>query len=205
MTIKQNPTDADNNSRTHLPHYDQAGLIQMVTFRLNDSMPVLHRSEWDELRKLSPALVDHKMQTYLDAGNGSCILSNPEVTKVTEECLLHFDQVRYLLLAWVVMPNHVHVLVKTQQDWPLACVVQGWKSVSARMIGVLAYAKTVWHKDYYDRYIRNESHLLDATRYIHSNPVVEGLVRRCEDWLHSSARLVATPESMYHNPWEVGI
>lgn len=127
------------------------------------------------------------------------------MANATEKCLLDFDVQRYLLLAWVVMPNHVHVLVKTVKDWPLAVIIQGWKSVSARMIGALCDIKSVWHKNYFDRYIRNERHLLEATRYIHNNPVVAGLAVRSEDWLYSSARLVETLESTYHNPWEAGM
>lgn len=205
MIIDQKPPDADSLTWKHLPHYDQAGLIQMVTFRLNDSMPALCRSEWSDLFKLSPALVDQKMQSYIDAGKGSYILSNPEMANATEKCLLDFDVQRYLLLAWVVMPNHVHVLVKTVKDWPLAVIIQGWKSVSAKMIGALCDIKSVWHKNYFDRYIRNERHLLEATRYIHNNPVVAGLAVRSEDWLYSTARLVETLESTYHNPWEAGM
>lgn len=201
MITKQQSPDTDNLAWKHLPHYDQPGLIQMVTFRLNDSMPALRRSEWSELRKLSPALVDQRMQSYIDAGKGSCILRDPDMAKAVEKCLLGFDLQRYLLLTWVVMPNHVHVLVKTVQDWSLAVIVQGWKSVSARMIGAICGLVSVWHKNYYDRYIRNERHLLEATRYIHNNPVVAGLTQCPEDWPFSSARLVATIESTYHNPW----
>jgi hypothetical protein len=58
------------------------------------------------------------------------------------------------------------------------------------LIGVFPAAvprAPVWHREYWDRYIRDEYHLQQATAYIHQNPVKAGLAAKAEDWRWSSA------------------
>ena len=52
--------------------------------------------------------------------------------------LRHFDGERYRLLAWCIMPNHVHGLVETSESWPLAAIVHSWKSYTANQLNRLA-------------------------------------------------------------------
>ncbi len=105
-----------------------------------------------------------------------------------ESALLHFDGKRYRLLAWCVMPNHVHALIETCEGHPLSQVVHSWKSYTAKQINsLLERDGPVWHVDYFDRYIRDDLHLAAVIRYIEDNPVAAGLVERAEQWAFSSA------------------
>src|SRR5690606_17502712 len=105
--------------------------------------------------------------------------------------LLHHGR-RYRLMAWCIMPNHVHVLIECR--YSLARIVQSWKSYSARWavehnerLGLGLQGGRVWMRGYWDRYIRDERHLAAAVHYIHSNPVTAGRVERAGDWQWSSA------------------
>jgi len=53
---------------------------------------------------------------------------------MVQESLLTFDSQRYRLLAWVVMPNHVHVLFQPMNGWTVAKIVAAWKKFTARKI-----------------------------------------------------------------------
>jgi REP element-mobilizing transposase RayT len=132
-------------------------------------------------------------------------LRRPEAAAAVVRGWKRFGCERYDLIAWVVMPNHVHVLIRAYSGVPLAKIVQSWKSYSAREIQALAGAPlgapstssanlppptptSIWQRDYWDRYIRDEKHFAAVVEYIHQNPVKAGLVRRPEDWAWSSAR-----------------
>lgn len=107
---------------------------------------------------------------------------------MVQSVLLYFDSRRYRLLAWIVMPNHVHALFQPQDGWTVAEIVASWKKFTSREIGRLVKARaSVWHREYWDRYIRDRRHFDQTLRYIHLNPVKAGLVPKPEDWRWSSA------------------
>lgn len=87
------------------------------------------------------------------------------------DCLRHFDQKKYDLLAYVVMNDHIHVLVAPIGDWALERVVHGWKSFSTHELQ-RAYGRIgrVWQGEYFDRVIRDEAELLEKATYIRNNP-----------------------------------
>jgi type I restriction enzyme R subunit/putative DNA methylase len=90
------------------------------------------------------------------------------------------------------MPNHVHALFQPFDGWTLARIVGPWKSFTGRRLGSqypCPGPRRVWHREYWDRFIRDENHFLAAREYIHDNPVKAGLVERAEDWPWSSASL----------------
>jgi REP element-mobilizing transposase RayT len=165
------------------------GLMQFITFRLADSLPdgVLHRllqEESDDLQRYQ------RIEQLLDAGYGACWLKQTDISDIVENALLHGDAKRYRLLAWCVMPNHIHVLVETNYVYPVPKIIQGWKSYTSRLINQhLVRSGAVWMRDYFDRYIRDDHHLAAVIAYIHGNPVKAGLVSREQDWRHSSAKL----------------
>jgi hypothetical protein len=115
------------HQRGYLPHRDAPGLVQFVTFRLADSLPAARRCEWEALLRIED---DRRrralLETYLDRGHGQCWLRQPRIASLAEGALRCFDQQRYELLAWVVMPNHVHVLLQVCEI-PLARLIQSWK------------------------------------------------------------------------------
>lgn len=177
-------------SRGYLPHLDRPGHVQMITFRLADALPAAVSSQirLDPTRPTS-ARARRQLAVIMDSGHGSCHLRDPRIANLVEGTLFHHDGTKYHLLCWVVMPNHVHVLVETLPGCPLAGIVQGWKLFSAKVANrLLGCEGRFWQPEYFDRAIRDERHFADAVRYIHSNPVKAGLVRETAEWAFSSAR-----------------
>lgn len=186
-------------SRGYLPHFDDEYLLQSITFRLHDSLPkaVVERLTRDLATQPIEKRADEKrrrIDALIDSGHGCCVLRHPAVAKMLEDGLLLGDRVKYRLLAWVIMPNHVHVLIHPLPGISLGKIVQSWKSFSARWInshalqlGLTAPLEPVWQREYWDRFIRDEAHYLWTKSYIHDNPVKAGLVGDCHQWRWSSA------------------
>ncbi|WP_394849145.1 transposase [Pendulispora brunnea] len=165
-------------TRGYLPHFDHRDVIQAVTFRLVDSLP----------EGLGGLGIDvNEFEHELNRGHGSCVLRDPEIAQLVIDALRYFDGDRYFLGPWVIMPNHVHVLVRPLADHSLGEILHSWKSFTAKKIrALIGGTGAVWQREYFDRMIRNERHLLAATRYVHENPVAAGLVLRAMDWPFSS-------------------
>lgn len=172
------------HSRGYLPHLDAPGVIQAVTFRLADSLP---EAALERLADAPEHIRRRSIATFLDAGYGACHLAAPDVAAQVEHALLFGDGDRYRLLAWVIMPNHVHVLIEPKI--PLPGIVHSWKSFTAKAINrVLGLQGRLWQPDYYDRFIREDGHLHTVITYIEDNPVNAGLCRSAEEWQFSSAK-----------------
>lgn len=124
-------------------------------------------------------LIDQK----LDAGLGACRLRDPEIASLVQDALLHFDGERYRLLAWCVMPNHVHVVAEMLEGHALSDVVKSWKSFTGRQANAhLGRSGAFWETDYFDRYMRDEAHLLRTISYVENNPLKAGLVSEPAEW-----------------------
>jgi len=120
------------HERGYLPHRDEPGLTQFVTFRLADAFPAALRSEWAALLEIEDDRQRRqRIEAYLDQGRGPCHLRRADMAGLVEQSLRLFHGGRYDLRAWVVMPNHVHVLFKVDRI-PMAKIVEGWKSCTAR-------------------------------------------------------------------------
>ena len=133
-----------------------------------------------------------RMAAYLDAGHGSCWLRRSEIAGIVEEALQFFDGERYRLIAWVIMPNHVHVIIEMKPGHSLGGILHSWKSFSARQANKqLGRSGAFWHREYYDRFIRDAAHLRSAVRYVEFNPVNAGMCRSPEEWPFGSARWMA--------------
>ena len=88
------------------------------------------------------------------------------------------------------MPNHVHAVVEPREGHSLGPIVHSWKSYSAKQANqVLGRSGEFWHRDYFDRYIRDEGHLARTIDYVENNPVKAGLCASSGGWPWSSARL----------------
>jgi len=173
----------------YLPHRDEPGLIQFVTFRLADAFPEALHSEWSALLKIEDdQRRKAELEEYLDRGRGECHLCRPEIAKVVEESLLFWNEIQYELHAWVVMPNHVHVLFRVM-DTPMSQVVDAWKGYTAKKANkVLLKRGRFWQSGYWDTYMRDARHLEKTRRYIENNPVGAKLIRLAKKWPLSSAR-----------------
>ena len=199
------------HERGYLPHCDFPNLIQFVTFRLEDSFPASRRGEWEHLLKIEDVRDRRtKLEEYLDRGVGECYLRDSCIAKIAEEALLHFHNTRYELLAWCVMPNHVHVLVDVRMT-PLDQMIQSWKRfVATRVLRILRAERRTpirrvsdadndasnqsltlqafWQREYWDTFMRDEEQKRKGIRYIENNPVKAELCRTPETWKFSSAR-----------------
>ncbi len=177
------------HSRGYLPHFDSANTIQALTFRLADSMPKGKLLEMaDGMTNAQQAAQFRHLEDLLDSGLGACVLRDSRAAKIVEDALLYFDQQRYALFAWVVMPNHVHVLFQVFDGWPLGSIVHSWKSFTASAINrMLGLSGALWYPDYFDRYVRNGEHFDNALRYIEYNPVRAKLSPSPELFRFSSA------------------
>ncbi len=164
----------------NLPHWQQGEVMQFITFRLGDAMPQSKLREWKRARDLwlenhplphgpdlqqdARRLFSKLLETYLDQGLGSCLFKDPAAREMLAETLMRDQGKRVVHQAWVIMPNHVHLLFTP--DYPLQKLVQVWKGASARRIG----RGTIWQTNYRDTLIRDIDHFLNAVRYIRRNP-----------------------------------
>jgi REP element-mobilizing transposase RayT len=177
------------HERGYLPHRDEPRLTQFVTFHLADSFPAALRSEWEALLKIE-ADRDRRQQleAYLDRGRGECHLRRADIAKLAEDAFRFHHGQWYDLLAWVVMPNHVHLLVKVGNA-SLSKIVKELKRYTAREANkILRQDGAFWAEDYFDTYMRDTGHELKTRRYIENNPVKARLVREPKEWPWSSAR-----------------
>ena len=183
-----NRNDAvDVNVPRTLPHWNQSDKIQFVTFRLADSLPrtfvMALKRERSDFERLNPrpwnpdtakrfrSLMSRKVEEMLDNGYGECLLRDSTVRKYVSETLRFYDGRLYELLSYVIMPNHVHLLVRVTGDNRLADIVRNIKGYSAKIINNCLHREgPLWMKEYHDRIIRNEDHLKNCLRYIRSNP-----------------------------------
>jgi REP element-mobilizing transposase RayT len=171
--------------------------MQALTFRLHDAVPDAVLQSWkaelswvENLPASDPREVELRrlISRYEDTGHGACWLRDERIALLVENALLYFDDQRYRLIAWCIMPNHVHGLIETWKDWSLASVVHSWKSYTAHEANqILGRSGDFWLREYYDRFIRDERHFANAVEYIELNPVKAGLIGRREGWRWSSA------------------
>jgi REP element-mobilizing transposase RayT len=148
------------------------------------------------LRALPPAvamqfqkLFSEKVDAYLDAGYGDRWLAQSPIAQLVQNALRHFEGERYELLAWCLMPNHVHCVFTPLGDYKLDSILHSWKSYTALQANRLLNraGKPFWQKESYDHLIRDEEDLLHCVTYTEANPVKAGLCARAEEWQWCSA------------------
>ena len=237
-------------AKRFLPHYHASEKLQIITYRLADSLP--KNVLFDRLDNIPGAPhfdsgtnsdslpgAPHSdagkkthyrktVESILDQGHGSCLLQIPSIAQTVIETWTYFDKKRYDLIAYVVMPNHVHVLIKTYEGFELGKIIWSWKRHVSKFVfeseeytrvfdesmgkafneelvsrapkskhrfikpasecGAPGLVKrSLWQREYWDRFIRDEQHFISAISYIHENPVKAGLVKESKDWQWSSA------------------
>ena len=184
-----NPTVCRNRN---LPHWEQPGVAYFVGFRLGDSLPKHFLQSWDSVRKhwldLHPppwsraeqeeynARFHARVERYLDAGQGSCVLRTPACADALEETMIRGNGSLYLLGSWVIMPNHVHALVVPCGGSSLRDTLGAWRSISARKINrLLGRTGRLWSTEAFDHIVRNAAELERIDAYIKRNPEKAGL------------------------------
>ena len=170
-----------------LPHWHQDGKTQFVTFRLADSLPqdkvaeikglisnfeILHPKPWDkntvsEYNKLVGPILERN----LDNGYGECVLGDEAVRGIVEEAITRCDGDTYEVLAYVIMPNHVHILVNMSAERTLGMFIKYIKGSTSHKINQLLNRQgALWMRRYFDRIVRSEDHLKHYIHYIYNNP-----------------------------------
>ena len=191
-----------------MPHLKREGGSYFVTFRLAGTLPkeVLCRLKRERAALIEHALAAKRPLTWqeqeelfrwyssrvdacLDAGHGECWLRRPDIAKLMAQALKFFTGVRYDLLAWVVMPNHVHSVLRPMPDWSLSRLLKGWKGytghVANKMLG--RTGNPFWQVESFDHLIRDDEDMQRCCRYTTMNPVNAGFCAQAEEWQWSSA------------------
>ncbi|MCX6910163.1 MAG: transposase [Verrucomicrobia bacterium] len=175
-----------------LPHWRQEGATYFVTFRLADSLPqqclveiAAIRRQWElahpEPRDESAWLdygrqVGMKQEEWLDKGCGSCALNRQDCAELVADAMKFFDGQRYHLGAFVVMPNHVHVIFRPLGDQTIEDIMMSWKGFTARKVNqLLNRTGQFWQRESYDTIVRDCGHLAKAVAYIGANAAKAGL------------------------------
>ncbi len=179
-------------SRGYVPHFSSSDVIQFITYKLHDSVPPVAEEVISAraTHQMSPheRLEDH--DDLLDKGYGSCILKYPEVAKSVIDTWHFHHEKKYHLLGWVVMPNHVHVLIKPHRNNEISRIIQSWKSYSSKKIKMsptgMSIDEKIWMRGYWDRFIRDNDDFYTTLNYIHENPIRAGLVDSAGEWEFSS-------------------
>ena len=174
-----------------LPHWDVIDQPQFVTFRLHGSLPPNRVFPPDVLSTSGQAF--RAMDRILDhGGTGSVLLSLLEIAAMVEAALQDGERKfhRYQLHSYVVMPNHVHMLVTptvTSSHWlgPL----KGFTAYQANKI-LDTHGKPFWQDESYDHLVRSEKEFERIRAYIEQNPVKAGLVTHAEAFPWSNARVL---------------
>lgn len=184
----------------NLPHWEQLNAFYFITWRTADSLPKavlerweLERDRWLRAQGIDPGCEDwqrvfemlpeaarrefHKLLTVrwsslLDECHGECVLRNAEASAVVENSLRHFDGDRYELEAFVVMPNHVHVLAGISGRGLMMQVCRNWKNFTAVQINkTLERHGQLWQWESFDHLVRSPTSLEKFREYILKNPV----------------------------------
>ena len=180
------PNDPIANLLGNLPHWRQEGVTYFVTFRLADSMPQEKLRQWEEereawlkehpephdeeTRKEYYRLFPERFHNWLDVGYGECLLARPEIKEIVENALRHFEDERYRLDEYVIMPNHVHALVIPLTENTLSEILQSWKSYTAHEINNrLERNGRIWQKESFDHIIRSPQQIERVRQYIREN------------------------------------
>ena len=204
--IQINWDNVQKDDATFLPHWRLNGGTYAITFRLADSLPNVvidryreardlilkkieilskldsSRSQIDQLISLREELRQTELliiEIALNQGHGSCLFKDDQNAKLVADALHHFNGSRYDLLAWCIMPNHVHVLVKLAQNEELEKILHSWKSFTSHEINKRnGTSGSIWQKESYDHLIRDGEDFRNQIDYVLTNPAKAGLI----DW-----------------------
>jgi len=170
----------------HLPHWQPEDAALFITWRLHGSLPRI------------PAPIEHQsagkafaaMDRELDrAATGPRWLLDERVAQCVADALRYGETKLglYELRAWVLMVNHVHILIYPEAE--LSRITKSIKNFSARKANEILglTGQPFWQDESYDHWVRGPEELEKIVRYIEENPVAAGLVERVQDWRWSSA------------------
>ena len=170
----------------HLPHWQPEGADLFLTWRLHGSLPKTFEVPESQSAGKKFVAMDRKLDM---AATGPRWLENERVAQAVADALQYGERQLglYQLRAWVVMLNHVHILIHPEAR--TSRITKAVKNFSARRANTILGRTGLpfWQDESYDRWVRGPEELEKIVRYIEQNPVAAGLVSRAEDWRWSSA------------------
>ena len=202
------------HTRNVLAHLKREGGAYFVTFRLAGTLPaqLIQKLKRERELILQQALVakrpltwheqeelfrwySRRVDAHLDAGHGDCFLKRPEIAELVVGAVKFFEGRRYELRVWVVMPNHVHVVVRPKAVWTWTDILHSWKSYTANQANKILdrTGNSFWQEESYDHLVRDDEDMARCCHYTTMNPVNAQLCSRREDWKWSSAYHPAPP------------
>ncbi|MDZ7805877.1 MAG: transposase [Gracilimonas sp.] len=200
--------------RRNLPHWQPKGGIYFVTFILADSLPNKAIKKIQQQRNLLANLSDKGISNehfnrqriiyerifnkyeHLIHGkkSGSTWLSDPEIAAIVKEAIHYRDNVNYILYAYCIMSNHVHLVFqhlaendRKEAGYPITDIMGSLKKYTARLANLCLNrtGQSFWHPESYDRVVRNSDELYNVIYYTLNNPVKAGLVKHWKEWPNS--------------------
>ena len=174
--------------RRRLPHWIPNQAVLFLTWRLAGSVPLpaVDLPTRGGAGRALPTRDERRERVRV----GPLWLQDPRVARVVTEALHYGETVRqfYTLHAWVVMPNHVHVILEPATVLPdIMRWLKGRTSRSAnRILG--RTGEHFWQDESWDHWVRSREELQDLITYVENNPVRAGLVKSKEEWPWTSAR-----------------
>ena len=162
------PREENNTTpRRFLPHIDMVGYYQFVTFRTHDSLDDFIKKIRSE--EISSRKQEYKIDQYIDQSPNGAYLDN-EVLKYLYRYFVIQDKNLYDLVAFTIMPNHVHIFFKQNVELPQ--IMKRIKGATAFAINKMLDRKGIfWEENYYDKLIRDEVHFSQVYDYIKYNAV----------------------------------
>jgi REP-associated tyrosine transposase len=168
-----------------LPHWNPEDAALFITWRLHGSLPA-PQPEWLSLPAGKRFAAEDRALLHTI---GPHYLANPNVAGAVVRTLRFGEEHLHLydLHAWVIMSNHIHILIDPHS--PLPKITQSIKSYSAREANMVLgrTGEPFWQIESYDHWVRSEKEFATIVRYIEFNPVSAGLVNDPEEYLWSSA------------------
>ena len=179
QTFGRKDLDSVSIYARRLPHWEFDGSTYFITFRVLNGFGI-------DLAKSVPKFSRHSP------------------ADIIEQSIWFGQCERYIIDAYVIMPNHVHLLIIPLPGWSLSKIMKGLKGFTAREINKLLIRNgSLWQDENFDHLIRNEADWQEKFDYIHENPGKSGLVKSAYDWpysslvtLHSKGRLESLPHTL---------
>jgi len=204
--------------KRNLPHIQPIDAVFFITYRLAFSLPTVfyknlknRRQEFEYKLRLKSKLSKKDKSQLCENYNKKIFdivdqfiahydkspqwLKNPQIANVVVENLFKWNDIRYKLLCYCIMPNHIHILIKPllkeeRKPFSLARIMQAHKGYTASQANKILQRKgQFWQHESYDHYIRDCEELLRVVKYIMSNPVKAGFVEDYEMWKYNYVRL----------------
>jgi type I restriction enzyme R subunit len=192
------PAGKTTGYRGRLPHLEQRGVCYFVTFMAKDAMPKAAKEAWQRRKRvwlyehgLSPDLTREEIldalppekrrsfdrmlssayQKALDGGSGECLLQKPDLRRHVVGALEYHSGRTCQLSDYVVMPNHVHLLLQPFPEHSLREILRSIRKYSAGNIHKdLGRHGSFWAREPFDHMVRSRRYFERYRRYIRANP-----------------------------------